>query len=141
MRGLQTGATRRSTAAGFTLLEVIVVITVLVLTGVLVAPALLPPRQDDQDAELVRLVRTARMAAARRGETLVLQLSLAGEWTMEGERATDPRDAVAGTLAGYSGPGWTLVVSPIGTCGFDVRSTAAAAAVPLDPMTCELVAP
>ena len=35
----------------------------------------------------------------------------------------------------------TLVVSPIGSCAFDVRSGAAAQVVALDQLTCEIRAP
>jgi hypothetical protein len=35
----------------------------------------------------------------------------------------------------------TLMVSPLGTCGFDVRSAAAVGTAALDPLTCEMRAP
>ena len=35
----------------------------------------------------------------------------------------------------------TLMVSPLGSCGFDVRSAAAVGAEVLDPLTCEMRTP
>jgi len=35
----------------------------------------------------------------------------------------------------------TLMVSPLGSCGFDVRSAAAVGGEVLDPLTCEMRTP
>ena len=53
---------------------------------------------------------------------------------------------LAGTLATGGVPPFltasvTLIVSPLGSCAFDVRSAAAAGAVALDPLTCQIRSP
>jgi len=129
----------RSVRTGFTLIEMLVVLILMGLAAALVAPALIPPRRDASD--LGALLGTAREAAARRGEVVYLQIEPTGRWRMEG--GANPLE---GTLA----TGWiepfltvpaTLVVSPLGSCAFDVRSAAAAQGVALDRLTCEIRAP
>lgn len=125
---------------GFTLVEVLVVLLVMVIAAGLVAPAFFPARRDDESSdELARLVRAARSAAARRGEMLFVRLSPSGAWQMEGAASFAAGDVAEGTLTEYAGPAATIIVSPLGTCAFDVRSTDGAVAIPLDPMTCEVV--
>jgi len=124
---------------GFTLVEMLVVLILRGLAAALVAPALLPPRHDQ--SAFKDLVASAREAAARRGEVVYLSLDPTGQWRMEG--GANPLE---GTLAtGRVPPVFavpvTLAVSPLGSCAFDVRSAPAAAAVPLDPLTCEIREP
>lgn len=132
---------RCAAGGGFTLVEILVVIVVLGLVVGVVAPAVLPPRRDEVDADLARLIRSARAAAAARQETLFVRLAPSGDWRIEGADTDGAGDVAAGTLRAYAGPAGTIIVSPVGTCAFDVQSTAGAAAIPLDPMTCEVVEP
>src|SRR6266540_1141331 len=120
--------------SGFTLVEVVVV---LILMGLVAA--LVPPRHDE--SPLAGLVESARAAAARRGETVYLTITPTGEWRMEGGANPLEGTLAAGRIQPFLAVPVTLVVSPIGSCGFDVRSAAAAAAVALDPLTCEIRAP
>lgn len=124
---------------GFTLVEVLVVLLVMVIAASVVAPAFLPSRPNDESSELARLVRAARGAAASRGEMVFLRLSSSGAWRMEGATSAAAGDVASGTLKEYAGPAASLIVSPLGTCAFDVRSTEGAVAIPLDPMTCAVV--
>src|SRR3989442_1011622 len=120
MAGQFGAMTRR---AGFTLIEMLVVLVLMGLAVALVAPALFPARHDE--SALRALLGSARDAAARRGEVVYLRIDVGGRWRMEPVFATPV----------------TLVVSPLGSCAFDVRSSAAAAVVALEPLTCDLRAP
>src|SRR3989449_4627516 len=135
--------TQRSRAmprrSGFTLIEILVVLILMGLAAALVAPALLPHHHDQ--SALSALLGSAREVAARRGEIVYLHIDPTGQWRM-GARA----NPLAGTLATGSVPPFltasvTLMVSPLGSCAFDVRSAAAAGAVALDPLTCQIRSP
>jgi len=126
--------------SGFTLIEILVVLILMGLAAALVAPALLPHHHHDQSA-LSALLASAREVAARRGEVVYLHIDPTGQWRMEA--GANP---LAGTLATGSVPPFltasvTLMVSPLGSCAFDVRSAAAAGAVALDPLTCQIRSP
>lgn len=125
---------------GFTLVEILVVLILMGIAAGLVAPAFLPPRRVAESA-VAALVRRAQDVAAQRGETIYLGLSAGGSWRLDGAASLDRGAIATGRLDGYAGPAGTLVVSAVGTCAWDVRSVAAANAVPLDPLTCTLPAP
>lgn len=131
----------RVCGAGFTLVEMLVVIVLMMVAAGIVAPAFVPRQPETSEADLARLVRSARAAAAAREETLFVRLSASGAWRIEGAGAEGGGDVATGTLSTYAGPVGTIIVSPLGTCAFDVRSTAGAVAIPLDPMTCEVLGP
>lgn len=127
-------------SAGFTLIEVIVVLVVMIIAAGMVAPALLFPEREAAVSEIADVLRQARAAAANRGETLYVRLGTSGDWLIEGSASATAEGSIAtGSLSDYGGPAATIIVSPVGTCAFDVRSTAAWEVVPLDPMTCEIV--
>lgn len=125
---------------GFTLIELIVVLVVIGIAVGLVAPAVIAPRHDPEPP-LASLLRRAQDIAASREETVYLGIAAGGRWRLEAGSTAGGRPLAIGHLPGYRGPGTTLVVSPLGTCGFDVRGSDAARAIPLDPLTCALVAP
>jgi prepilin-type N-terminal cleavage/methylation domain-containing protein len=124
---------------GFTLIELLVVLIIVAIGVGFVAPALLPPRRDPESA-LAALIRRTRDIAAAREETVYLGVAPGGRWRLDAGAAAD-RPLATGELPGYAGPAATLVVSPLGTCGFDTRSGEAARTIPIDPLTCEFVAP
>lgn len=124
---------------GFTLIEVLVVLLLLGLAAALVAPIFLP--RADAEHEIARLVRQTRDVAERRGETVHLTIATSGTWWMQGAASAAAGPLTGGRLEAFSGPPGTLVVSPIGTCAFDARSAAAAGAIAIDPLTCEVRAP
>lgn len=126
--------------AGFTLVELLVVLILMGVAVGLVAPAFLPPRRTEESA-LAALIRRAQDIAAARGETVTLGIAASGDWRLDGTSAGSAQALATGTLDGYDGPRAILVVSALGTCGFDVRSSDAALAIPIDPLTCELVTP
>ena len=125
--------------SGLTLIEILVVLILMGLAAVLVAPVLLPPHHDQ--SALNALLGSAREIAARRGEVVYLHIDPTGHWRMEA--GANPR---AGTLAtgrvpAFLGAPATLMVSPLGSCAFDLRSATAAGAVALDPLSCQIRSP
>ncbi len=125
-------------APGFTLVEVLVVLVLVGLLVALTAPALLPP--EPEAAPTAELLRDARRLAARRSETVFLRVAPDGSWSLEGSSSRDAGPLARGRLAELAGPGFTLEVSPLGTCGLDAPSSAAVD-LPVDPLTCGPVRP
>ena len=122
---------------GFTLLELAVVLVLLTLAAVLAAPAL--SRQVEARASgMSALLMTAREAAARRGETMHLRIAESGRWELEGAASAADGPIQAGRVEPFRGLPLTLIVSSVGSCGFDAASMATAAVIPLDPLTCTL---
>ncbi|HEX7942394.1 MAG TPA: type II secretion system protein [Gemmatimonadaceae bacterium] len=126
-------------ARGFTLIEVLVVLALMGLAAGLVAPALLHARR--QRPTLGSLIPTAREEAARRGEMVYLRVTGSGQWRMEGAASSAAGPFAAGRVEPFPGVPLTLIVSPIGTCAFDVPSAAAARVIRLDPLTCDITTP
>jgi prepilin-type N-terminal cleavage/methylation domain-containing protein len=125
--------------SGFTLVEILVVLILMALATALVAPALLPPRRER--SALGALLGSARETAARRGEVVYLHIAPTGEWRIEGGANPLEGTLATGRVQSFASAPVTLVVSPLGSCAFDVRSGAAAAVVELEPLTCEARVP
>lgn len=122
---------------GFTLVEILVVLILMGLIAGLVAPALIPPRTNDDPASRVReLVRSSRVAAVRRGEVVRLSLRPRGDWEVVGMASAQP-DVIASGRLDMSGLGMTLLFSPLGTCSPDFSSERAVAALGFDPLLCD----
>ena len=124
--------------SGFTLLELLVVLVILAVAAALAVPALLRGGAADRENELSALIVGAREAAARRGETVYLSVSTSGDWRLEGAASRADGPLQSGSVDTFPGLPLTLIVSPVGTCGFDSRSGKAAQAIPLNSLTCEL---
>jgi hypothetical protein len=104
----------------------------------LVAPAVIPRREPDERGSLAPVVRFARDAALRRSEVVYLHIEPSGAWRVDGASSQQQDGPLAsGHVDAYRGGGATLVVSAIGTCGFDAQSTRVPA-LALDPLTCEV---
>jgi len=128
----------RPVGTGFTLVEILVVLILMGLAAALVAPALIAPRREP---DLKTLLGRARDAAARRGEMVYLQIEPSGTWRLEGGANPLEGTLASGRIEPFLTAPATLVVSPLGSCAFDVRSDAAAQVVALDQLTCEIRAP
>jgi prepilin-type N-terminal cleavage/methylation domain-containing protein len=122
--------------SGFTLLELLVVLILMGLVAALVAPALLPHHHDQ--SALNALLGSAREVAAQRGEVVNVHIDPTGEWRMEAGAAPLQASLASGRIQPFFHVAVTLMVSPLGSCGFDVRSAAALGARALDPLTCEM---
>jgi len=122
---------------GFTLVEILVVLILMGLMAGLVAPAVIPPRANDDPASRLRgLVRSSSAAAVKRGEVVRLSLRPTGHWELVG-MASAPPDVIAGGRLDISGVGMTLLFSPLGTCSPDFSSERAVAALGFDPLVCD----
>lgn len=136
---MPTGARYHSWARGFTLMELLVVLVLMGLAAALAAPAFLSKNRGPSGLE--SLIPAARELAARRGELIYLRIAASGTWRIEGGTSTDTAAIVSGSVDPFPGLPLTLLVSPLGSCAFDVRSTAAAQAIRLDPLSCEITKP
>lgn len=120
--------------AGFTLIELVVVLVVLGMSAVLVAPTLRPPTRAGE-SDRAALLRGARDLAVRRAESLRLEVQASGAWVLTGTAPGSREPLASGRLGAVDGPGFALVFSPLGTCGPDPASRAVRR---LDPLRCEL---
>ncbi len=126
---------------GFTLLEVVVVLIVLVLGTTLVAPALTAPDRGP-GATLQRVVDHARSVATRRGETLVLDVFESGGWSVRGTAAGSEAALDSGVLADAApGRDFSLRISPFGSCGWARDVDTALVGISVEPLTCRIVRP
>lgn len=121
-------------APGVTLLELLVVLVLLGLAAALAAPAFITPGGAPGSA-LGEPLHAARVNAIRRAETLYLTVSPTGHWRLDAPSDTTAPLAT-GVEGGYAGPGVTVIVSSLGTCGLDAASQAAGRALAIDPLTC-----
>jgi prepilin-type N-terminal cleavage/methylation domain-containing protein len=123
-------------ATGFTLLEIVVVLIVLGLSAALVAPALLSPRRD-APLSLGAVIAHVQDMAARRAETLVLEVSPGGAWTAFGTASPTERSLAAGEMdAPAPGRGFSLRIDPLGSCGQPLEADTLGWRPPVDPLTC-----
>ncbi len=119
-----------SNRPAITLVELIVVLVVLGLGAALVAPALIFPEESGFDGYAAVLDGAVELAAARE-EVLSLVVGADGRWRLG---ATAVPEALAdGRIAGYDGPAFALLVSPLGSCG---PPAGAPPPFELDPLTC-----
>jgi prepilin-type N-terminal cleavage/methylation domain-containing protein len=130
--------TWRKTPDGFTLVEMIVVLVLLALAAALAAPTL-GRNAGPRESGLPALLTGSREAAARRGETVYLRIAASGAWRMEGGGAAEADPIQGGELEPFDGLPLAVIVSPVGSCGFDAASAKAAAVIPLDPLSCTLL--
>jgi hypothetical protein len=116
----------------------IVVMIVLSLAAGIALPAL-GRRTEPRGGELPSLILLSQEAAARRGETIHLEIAGSGAWTIQGSASRADGPIRAGQVDSFPGLPLTLIVSPLGSCGFDARSAKSPSEVRLDPLTCTLV--
>jgi prepilin-type N-terminal cleavage/methylation domain-containing protein len=124
---------------GYTLIELLVVLVILGLASAIVLPALFRARSRDRPLQAV--IESARDAAAHRGEVIYLRIEPTGAWRMEGGGSPLESDSASGHIAPLAGVALTLLISPSGSCAFDVRSAAAARALIVDPLACTVRVP
>ena len=122
--------------AGYTLIEMIVVLAIMSLAAAVVLPALVRARTGITPVQTV--IESARDAAAHRGETISLRIDASGTWHMHGTGSALEADSATGHITPLASAPLTLLVAPSGSCAFDVRSAAAARGLSLDPLSCVL---
>jgi prepilin-type N-terminal cleavage/methylation domain-containing protein len=124
---------------GFTLMEIVVVLILLGLATALTAPALLSTPQGEGTA-LSGVVDGARRLAEGRGETLYLTVEAGGGWSITGVASREAGPLARGALDRYDGPDFRLFLSPLGTCGLDIRSPNPAS-LRVSPLGCQVSGP
>jgi prepilin-type N-terminal cleavage/methylation domain-containing protein len=134
MKASGSGHSSSNRRTGFTLVEVIVVLVLLTLAAAVVAPSLLRPRAEA--SELVSLVRSAREAAVRRGETVHLQIDRSGGWQATTEGSPPTELLMTGQLSDSQGA-VDILFSPLGTCAPTPETLPAQLLAGFDPLTCE----
>jgi len=128
---------KRVERAGFTLVEILVVLILMGVAAGLVAPAFRTPRADTADA-LDGPLRVARRLALSRGEAVYLELTSRGDWTVQGASSLVEGPLASGRVDAYDGPSATMVASPLGTCAYDIRTVAGGGTEPLDALSCSV---
>jgi prepilin-type N-terminal cleavage/methylation domain-containing protein len=135
---------RSSARRGVTLLELLVVIILIALATGLVIPALRSTAAPVPSVS--ELIPTARDAAARRGESVRLEVGADGTWRLTGDAAGD--SIAGGRVASFAGLPLTLVVGPLGSCQIEPRddsrvggATGSDRPPEIDPLTCEVRSP
>jgi prepilin-type N-terminal cleavage/methylation domain-containing protein len=129
--------TRRTPRAGYTLIELIVVLALMGLAAALVIPVFRAHGPSTSDMQAI--VTSARAAAATRGEIIYVRFEPTGDWHMVGGGSTLEGDVMGGRIRPIANVPLTLIVSPAGSCAFDVRSAALGAnTIRLDALTCQI---
>jgi prepilin-type N-terminal cleavage/methylation domain-containing protein len=127
----------RQHTAGYTLLEIAVVLILIGMAAAFAAPVLL--RMNPGRSGFEELIATGREAAVRRGEVLYLRVSTSGQWSLEAASAPTTDPLASGHIDAVGSP-LTLMFQPNGSCMFDVATVSRGTAVRLDPLTCEVPA-
>lgn len=110
MRHATTHCTSPPSRSGFTLLEVMVTLVLLVVATALVTPVLIAPSSGSPSFDEVAL--SARSLAVRRAEPLTLQVDSAGRWAVHPSEGPVVSQGVG--LAAVAGTRMTL--TPFGAC-------------------------
>ncbi len=113
----------------FTLIELVVVLAITAVALAVVAPSLVI-RPLSPAAELQNVINTSRRSAARRAQTLNLDVKVSGEWGLSS--ATDNASLGSGKLDVPVARGFRVRISPLGLCAPESDSVS----VPLDPLNC-----
>lgn len=117
---------------GVTLLELLIVLTVMGIAAALVTPMLTLPRApDSSDAEAI--VTRARQLAISRSEGLHVQITADGFWIVRTFRSRESLDS--GRTNGLVVPR-EFAVDALGSC---VPTTAGVTGQAFDPLACRLV--
>ena len=116
----------------FTLMELTVALAVTGLALAIVAPSFvirpLPP-----DAALQEVINAARRTAARRAQTMTLEVGANGAWSLTA--AAEKAALASGKLDSPAVRSFRVRVSPLGMCVPENDSVSARSA-PLDPLDC-----
>lgn len=127
---------RLPASAGFTLIEVLVVLMFMALAAAVVAPALVPPAQPSVPA-FSELLESSRRAAVRRGEALTLRVERDGRWQLSAQSRGREYPLRSGQGERFATP-IRLVISPIGTCAPAIDARSAAVLSGLNQLTCDM---
>jgi prepilin-type N-terminal cleavage/methylation domain-containing protein len=118
--------------AGFTLLELMLVLVLLALGSALAIPAVLP-RTDEPHDEAAALIEAGRRAALRRGGAVTIDLARDGSYALEAPAAEPANGAVEWPTA----LAVRVRISPLGACTLAALEPAATS-LRIDPVHCTL---
>lgn len=125
----------RRRTAGYTLLEIAVVLVLIGMAAAFAAPVLL--RVNPGRSNFEELIASGRETAIRRGEVLYLKVGTSGQWSLEAA-GTPTADPLASGHIDAVGSPLILMFQPNGSCMFDVTTVSRGTAIRLDPLTCEV---
>lgn len=125
----------RARTAGYTLIEVIVVLVILTIAAAIVAPSLLAPRPNESSS-LTAVMGEAHAAAVRRAEMIRLQIDRSGAWQATAAPSGKPELLMSGRISPPESA-IDLLFSALGTCGPTPEGGTPPAWVTFDPLTCE----
>ena len=121
----------RERRAGFTLVEIVVVLVLLGLAATLVVPALLFPPAGPTPT-LSDLIRQSREASVARGQPLLLQLDGMGRWELLLPAGDTTLPIARGEVDDTTHSAFTLRLTPTGLCA----PVPSGRSVVLDPLDC-----
>jgi prepilin-type N-terminal cleavage/methylation domain-containing protein len=123
--------------AGFTLLEIIVVLILLAMATAVVGPSLFYSKP--VTSQLPSVLATAREVGIKRGETVRLRIDVTGAWQLTADATAQEDLLLSGRITDPMGSPVDLVISPLGTCGHSSGSSLPPGFPPLDALNCELL--
>jgi prepilin-type N-terminal cleavage/methylation domain-containing protein len=115
MRQASGSSATRGSRRGVTLLELIVVLSLLGLMLAVVAPSFIVPAAH-HESDFARALETARRAAILRAEPVTLALDDDGSWRIDGDATPGAPPIATGLLRASDGRGVRVRISPLGTC-------------------------
>ncbi len=116
----------------FTLIEIVVVLAITALALAVVAPSLVI-RPLSPDAAIQDVITASRRSAARRAQTLTLEVKANGEWDLRSVSENAPLNK--GKLDTPVTRAFRVRISPLGMCAPEGDSVASNS-LPLDPLNC-----
>lgn len=123
---------RTRTRSAFTLIELVVVLAMTGLALAIVAPSLVI-RPLGPDEQIQQVINAARRNAARRAQTLTLEVKADGAWGLSS--ATENASLNSGKLDSPVARAFRVRISPLGMCAPE-NDSVSAESVPLDPLEC-----
>lgn len=122
----------RSSRRAFTLIELVVVLAITGLALAIVAPSFVM-RPLSPSAAMQEVINTARRAAARRAQTMTLEVRANGAWSLA--TAAENAALASGKLDSPAVRAFRVRVSPLGMC-VPQNDSVSAQSPPLDPLDC-----
>lgn len=131
------GLKGRRAPPGFTLIEIVVVLALLLLMSGLVAPSILSRPDLDENA-VQRVIDEARRGAVRRAASLTLEFEPDGRWVAGSGSLGGGPGLSGGTLEWRPPIPFRLHISPLGACTLEIPAGQPDPSLTLDLFRCRL---